>query len=131
MKKEICSKQDIDLLVSSFLNKLHREPLTGILLKKLGISNNRKLYHSMIDFWENTLIYSGEYSGNPIESYRQVNQIFSLKDEHFRTWLSLFNATVDELFMGGKATLAKQRAASISGVIKSKTLDALMKKDIS
>lgn len=43
-----------------------------------------------------------------------------LKEEHFKRWLFLFNQTLDELFVGEKVDLAKQRAAVIGWTIQSK-----------
>jgi hemoglobin len=43
-----------------------------------------------------------------------------LEKIHFDQWLSLFNETVDALFSGEKATMAKQRAAVIGWTINSK-----------
>jgi len=43
-----------------------------------------------------------------------------LKTHYFETWLRYFKATVDELFEGEKAFLAKQRATSIATVMQIK-----------
>jgi len=40
--------------------------------------------------------------------------------EHFQKWLLLFTETVDQLFEGEKAELAKQRATSIATVMQIK-----------
>jgi hypothetical protein len=41
----------------------------------------------------------------------------------FQQWVHLFTSTVDELFAGEKALLAKQRAVSISTVMQIKILN--------
>ena len=43
-----------------------------------------------------------------------------LKEEHFSRWIFLFNETLDELFVGEKVALAKQRAAVMGWTIQSK-----------
>jgi hemoglobin len=43
-----------------------------------------------------------------------------LKKAHFDQWLFLFNETINQLFIGEKAEMAKQRAAVIAWTINSK-----------
>jgi hemoglobin len=43
-----------------------------------------------------------------------------LSKHHFDTWLFYFNATIDELFEGSVALMAKQRALSIATVMQVK-----------
>jgi hemoglobin len=43
-----------------------------------------------------------------------------LKKEHFDRWIELFNETVDALFSGEKAQLAKERAFLIRWTLESK-----------
>jgi hemoglobin len=43
-----------------------------------------------------------------------------LQKHHFDTWLRYFKATVDELFEGERAFLAKERATSIATVMQIK-----------
>ena len=74
----------------------------------------------MFDFWENTLFYTGSYSGNPMKLHQKLHQMFTLTAKHFSQWVQLFTTTVDELFEGEKAELAKQRAISISAVMQTK-----------
>ena len=74
----------------------------------------------MFDFWENTIFFTGGYSGNPMKPHQELNRIFPLQEKHFSRWLELFKCTVDELFVGEKAELAKQRAMSIAMIMQVK-----------
>ena len=74
----------------------------------------------MCNFWESVIFYTATYSGNPIQLHKQLNNKVPLTAQHFKQWLRLFTETVDELFEGVKAELAKQRAASISTMIQIK-----------
>jgi len=71
----------------------------------------------MYKFWENAIFYSGGYLGNPLIVHKHLNKLFPLTTEHFVEWNKLFLGTVDELFEGQNANLAKQRALSISTVM--------------
>ena len=53
------------------------------------------------------------------DQYR-VTHLVRLQKEHFDQWLNLFSTTVNELFSGEKAEMAKQRAAVIGWTIQSK-----------
>ena len=45
-----------------------------------------------------------------MEPHILLNRKIKLADEHFETWLNLWQSTVDELFVGENATVAKQKA---------------------
>jgi len=52
--------------------------------------------------------------------HKNLNTKTPLEPQHFRQWLYLFNATIDELFAGRHADLAKQQAANIAAVMQMK-----------
>ena len=120
MKKDIETRKDIEWLIKTFYDKVKTDPVIGHIFTEIIKVNWEKHLPVMYDFWENTLFYTGTYSGNPMASHQKLHRIFPLNDEHFKRWVSLFITTVDELFEGEKASLAKQRAISISTVMKMK-----------
>ena len=67
---------------------------------------------TMYRFWESLLFGSGGYQGNPFLKHVSL----PVQGEHFQRWLSLFLATVDQLFTGTKAEEAKTRALMIADV---------------
>lgn len=84
----------------------------------------------MLDsFCNNVLFYAGGYYGNPLEVHKTMHHFMNLKNEDFGHWRKLFNETVDELFEGEKAELAKQRAFSIATIMRIKILRAKEGKD--
>ena len=122
MKTDIENRKDIQLLINSFYDKVKTDPVIGFIFNDIMRVNWAKHLPVMYDFWENTLFYTGGYIGNPMEIHRQLNQVIPLSAQHFQQWTHLFTTTVDELFAGEKAALAKQRAISISTVIQVKIL---------
>ena len=122
MKKDIENMQDIQMLVNSFYDKVKIDPVIGFIFNDIVKVNWKKHLQVMYDFWDNTLFYTGAYMGNPMEMHRRLNQRIPLTAEHFNQWIYLFTSTVDDLFAGEKAALAKQRAISISTVIQIKIL---------
>ena len=122
MKKDIENRGDIELLVNSFYDKVRNDPVIGFIFNDIAKVNWERHLPVMYDFWENTLFYTGGYAGNPMETHRQLNQLIPLTAEHFQQWTRLFTSTVDELFTGEKALLAKQRALSISTLMQIKII---------
>ncbi|MBL0055954.1 MAG: group III truncated hemoglobin [Chitinophagaceae bacterium] len=120
MKKDIENRQDIELIVNRFYEKVTADPVIGFIFTDLAKVNWEQHLPVMYDFWENSLFYTGSYTGNPMELHKRLNRVLPLRDEHFDRWTLLFNSTIDELFTGEKAELAKQRAYSIATVIRIK-----------
>ena len=114
MKKDIENRKDIQSLVDGFYEKVKADTLIGFIFNDVMKVNWEKHLPVMYDFWENMLFYTGGYVGNPMEIHRKLNQVTPLSTEHFQRWIHLFTSTVDELFEGEKASLAKQRATSIA-----------------
>ncbi len=123
MKKDIESKKDIELLVDAFYNKVQADDLVGYIFTNIAKVNWEKHLPIMYSFFENMLFYTGGYTGNPMELHKHISRLFPLNEGHFVRWNLLFTATVDELFAGEKAELAKQRTKSISDVMQIKILN--------
>ncbi len=122
MKKDIESKEDIHLLVNNFYEKIKADETIAYIFKDIAKVNWEKHLPVMYSFWENTLFYTGTYEGNPMELHKHLHRLMPLTTEHFKQWIKLFNNSVDELFEGKNASLAKQRAISIATVMQVKIL---------
>jgi hemoglobin len=125
MKKDIENKKDIQKLVNSFYEKVKQDAMIGFIFTDIVRVNWERHLPVMYDFWENTLFYTGNYIGNPMEIHRHLHKIVPLTVEYFTQWTYLFTSTVDELFAGEKASLAKQRAISIAAVMQFKILPSV------
>jgi hemoglobin len=120
MKKDIKTRADIELLVNSFYDKVKNDDVIGYIFTDIIKVNWANHLPVMYNFWENVLFYTGGYDGNPVEIHKHLHRVTPLHTEHFKQWEKLFTGTIDELFEGEKATLAKQRAISISTVMQIK-----------
>ena len=123
MKKDIENRADIELLISNFYNKVKTDATIGYIFTDIFNLNWEKHLPVMFDFWENVLFFTGGYDGNPLQIHQHINKVVPLTTAHFNQWNKLFAQTVDELFEGPKAILAKQRAISISTVMQVKILN--------
>lgn len=122
MKRDIQSRQDIEQLVNSFYEKVKEDDVIGYIFNDVREVNWDTHLPIMYQFWDNAIFYSGGYFGNPLKSHQSLHSTINLTTEHFQRWINLFVETVDELFFGEKAEVAKQRAVSIATVMELKIL---------
>lgn len=122
--KDIESRKDIEVLVDAFYKKVLKDKTIGYIFEDVAKIKMEKHMPTMYDFWETTLFHKAVYKGNPMNIHLKLNHMEPLTKAHFEQWLFLFNATVDELFLGAKADLAKTRALSIATVMQIKISQA-------
>jgi hemoglobin len=111
---------DVSRLVRSFYDKVLQDELLSPFFQEAVKHNWDEHLRVMDFFWNNILFYTGGYYGNPLHKHQAIHQFKKLEHQHFERWLYLFNKTVDELFEGEKAQLAKSRAYSIATVMEMK-----------
>ena len=117
MKKDIRNRIDIELFVNSFYDRIKTNPVIGYIFTEIAKVNWERHLPVMYNFWENALFYSGTYKGNPLELHKHLHRVMPLEPRHFDQWIRIFNETIDELFNGPKADLAKERAYSIAQIM--------------
>ncbi|MDB4655306.1 group III truncated hemoglobin [Flavobacteriales bacterium] len=118
--KDIESRADLDLIVEKFYDHLLVDEVVGFLFTEVVKLNLKEHLPRLVDFWEDQLFGTRNYSGNPMRVHLQLHQKSALEKEHFNRWLELFNQTIDSHFSGPKAHLAKERALSIATVMQIK-----------
>lgn len=122
MKTDIKGRAEIVLLVNTFYDKVLKDKKLSYIFKDLAAVNFEYHLPVMYDFWENIILRRGSYEGNPMHLHRNIHHLTPLNEGHFRRWDKLFLFTVDELFEGPKANMAKERALSISAILREKVL---------
>jgi len=122
MLPDILNRDDIVTLVNTFYTEVRKDELLAPIFDERVKINWEKHLPVMYDFWENIVFYTGGYSGNPMQVHKQMHEKFSLSTADFARWIQLFTKTVDQLFEGEHAELAKQRAVSIATVMQLKIL---------
>ena len=116
MKQDILSKNDVEQMINTFYDRVVMDFLIGPFFKRLDFSKHLpKMYH----FWSFVLLDEAGYTTD----VTKVHMHMKLSKEHFDQWIKLFNATVDDLFEGEKAEMAKQRAFLMRWTIESKIND--------
>jgi hemoglobin len=117
MKKDILNRADIENLIQVFYQKVLVDDLLAPIFNEKVQIQWEKHIPLMCDFWENTLFYSGSYKGNPMTLHQHLNRVHSIEQSHFNRWLLLFTATVDKLFKGPNASMAKRKAKKLASIL--------------
>ena len=120
MKKDISSREDLFLLVKKFYEKLLNDETINYLFTDIAKIDLDHHLPVLVDFWDSILFQSDTYRKNAMQPHLILHQKSPLEKHHFETWLRYFNNTVDELFDGEKAFVAKERAKSIATVMQIK-----------
>ncbi len=130
MKKDISNRNDVENLVIQFYEKVKPDPTIGSIFTKLVPINWDHHIPVIVDFWETILLDNPVYKKNAMEAHYDLNKMIPLQKIHFETWLFLFTSTVDELYEGKIATLAKTRAISIAALMQFKMENINNKKSL-
>lgn len=119
-KTDISNREDIDLFIRAFYEKVVKDETIGIIFTDIVKMNWEKHIPLITDFWETILLDNPVYKNNAMEAHYHLNSIFPLQKKHFETWLMLFNITIDNMYVGPITELAKKRANGIAAVMEFK-----------
>jgi hemoglobin len=112
-KHDIRDKKDIELMIRTFYGSL----FTDESIKEVFANTDFEAHMPhMIAFWSFVLLDEEGYKTNVFEKHMHL----SIKEEHFDTWVRHFIDTIDLLFKGEKAELAKLRAQTLAFTFRSK-----------
>ena len=117
---DIKNRKDIELFIRAFYNKVKSDETIGIIFTEVVHMNWEHHIPLITDFWETIVLDNPVYKNNTMEIHYTLNKIFPLQEKHFTAWLHLFNSTLDEMYEGKIALLAKKRAAGIAALMQHK-----------
>jgi len=118
--KDIENRQDLEVLLSEFYNRLLEDSAVNYIFTDVAQINLAEHLPHIVDFWEQSLFYTGGYRKNVMQVHLNLNNKEKLTDYHFETWLNHFNTVIDLLFEGPNCEKAKTRAQSIATIMKIK-----------
>ncbi len=110
MKNEILTIEDIKLLVDAFYTKVREDNLLAPIFNNRIQDKWQFHLEKMYTFWQTVLLEERTYYGSPFVPHAKL----PIKKQHFDKWLALFYETIDENFIGEKATEAKWRAEKMA-----------------
>lgn len=117
-KPTLDNRKDVSLLVKSFYRKIRKDDTLGPIFN--GIIKDWDAHLELLtDFWESQLFLKRKYSGDPIKAHQKTDDFMgnTMTMEHFGIWLNLWFATIDELFSGENAWIAKNRARKMNTML--------------
>jgi hemoglobin len=120
LKKDITNRDDLLLLVTVFYKKLLADDSISYLFTEVAKTDLTHHLPVLVDFWDSILFQTDRYHKNAMQPHLALHQQSPLLQAHFDTWLRYFKESVDELYEGEKAFLAKERATSIATVMRIK-----------
>jgi hemoglobin len=110
---DINSRQDIEKLIDEFYSRLLKIEEIKPVFETIDFE--RHVPH-IVSFWCFVLLDYEGYKTNVFEKHMPL----PIKPHMFDVWLNVWLETVDNLFQGEKADLAKQRATVLAYTFKSK-----------
>lgn len=121
MTTDLKNRTDVNVLVCTFYDKIRHDELLGPIFNKM-ISEKEWPAHleKLTDFWETNLFGVAKFKGNPTQKHIKTDVHFNymIDEQHFDRWLTLWKNTIQELFVGDKATRAQMAAYSIAEIQK-------------
>ncbi len=117
-KTDIQNRAHIQLLVETFYSKIRVHDDLAPIFNAI-IRDWESHFELLTDFWETQLFLKRKYHGNPVSVHQEVDDKMgnSITSEHFGLWLKVWFATIDELFAGETAWIAKNRAQKMSTML--------------
>jgi hemoglobin len=113
-RHDIETRADCEALVRAFYAKAMSDPIIGWLFTDVARLDLEAHVPQIASFWETVLLGRKSYAGTPFEPHARLHAKAELRAGHFGRWLALWNETVDELFAGETAELAKAHALRVA-----------------
>jgi hemoglobin len=114
MTADIETRADCERLVRAFYGRALTDPVIGWLFTDVAKLDLEAHVPRLTSFWETILLGAQTYGGGAFRPHLELNSKVPLRKGHFDRWLFLWRGTVDELFSGPQADLAKAHAERVA-----------------
>ena len=112
--RDIESRADCERLVRTFYGRALDDPIIGWIFVDVAKLDLEAHVPVIASFWETILLGGRGYSGGAFRPHAELHARVPLRAGHFERWLTLWRQTVDELFAGERAELAKAHALRVA-----------------
>jgi hemoglobin len=112
--RDIQDRADCERLVRAFYTQALADPVIGFIFVDVARLDLEAHVPRITSFWETVLLGAQSYAGGAFRPHAVLNARVELRRGHFERWLWLWCMTVDELFMGPHADLAKAHAVRVA-----------------
>jgi hemoglobin len=114
-RHDIEDRADCERMVRAFYSRALEDPVIGFLFTDVAKLDLEAHVPVIASFWETILLGARSYGGGAFRPHAALHAKAPLRAGHFERWLALWRATVDELFAGERAELAKAHAERVAG----------------
>jgi len=111
---DISTLEDCERLVHVFYRKALNDPVIGWLFTDVAHLDLDAHAPKIASFWETVLLRAHSYRGGAFAPHAVLHMKAPLRRGHFERWLWLWYQSVDELFAGERAELAKSQAKRVA-----------------
>ena len=124
---DISTRADCERLVRAFYSRALTDPIIGWIFTDVAKLDVEAHVPQIASFWETILLGAQTYRGGAFRPHAALHLQVRLRSGHFERWLVLWRETVDELFEGERAELAKAHAQRVARAFHSRLeeLDAM------
>ena len=112
--RDIESRADCERLVRAFYGRAMSDPIIGFIFVDVARLDLEAHVPEITSFWETILLGAQTYRGGAFRPHVALHAKIGLRAGHFAQWLTLWRETVDELFAGERAELAKAHASRVA-----------------
>jgi hemoglobin len=112
--RDISNREDCERLVRTFYGRALTDPVIGFIFVDVAKLDLEAHVPKIASFWETILLGAQSYAGGAFRPHAVINAQVQLRAGHFDRWLWLWRMTVDELFAGERAELAKSHAERVA-----------------
>jgi hemoglobin len=113
-RADIATREDCERLVRAFYTRALADPVIGFIFVDVAHLDLDAHVPRITAFWETILLGARSYGGGAFRPHAVLNTRVRLRRGHFERWLWLWSTTVDELFAGPRAELAKAHAVRVA-----------------
>jgi hemoglobin len=111
--RDIEDRADCERLVRSFYGRAMTDPMIGWIFVDVAKLDLEEHVPVIASFWETILLGASSYRGGAFRPHAALHARAPLRSGHFERWLLLWRTTIDELFAGERAELAKAHAVRV------------------
>ena len=111
--RDLADRDDLEALLTAFYGAALEDALLGPVFAAAGMELDTHLPR-IASFWEVALLGTGDYVGRPMQLHRHLAETAGLGAAHFARWLELWHETVDAMYAGPNAQLAKAQAVRMA-----------------
>jgi hemoglobin len=112
--QDIETRADCERLVRAFYGRAMTDPIIGFIFVDVARLDLEAHVPRITSFWETILLGARSYGGGAFRPHAELHRQVTLREGHFQQWLQLWTDTVDELFAGPRAELAKAHAQRVA-----------------